>query len=199
MAHRKTARLARWQIWLLTLSGGALWLSGVIWLVLHHFGQVQGEFGPEENPIDPWMMRIHGLALIFVLLGIGAMLVAHIPKGWAHRAQRVAGVALCTFLSALIVSGYMLYYVSGDDLRAWTSIAHWSLGLSLPAIFVWHYLNGLRDRRRTAKPKSQLIRRFRNDARRLPGIEDKAQGAQCRQGSGKAESCDHSPIGAKSN
>ncbi|MDE2623677.1 MAG: hypothetical protein KGM83_10865 [Betaproteobacteria bacterium] len=182
MAHRKTARLARWQIWLLVLSGGALWLSGAVWLVLHHFGQVQGEFGPEENPIDPWMMRIHGLALLFVLLGIGAMLVAHIPKGWTHRSQRVAGISLCTFLSALIVSGYMLYYVSGDDLREWTSVVHWVVGLPLPAVFVWHYLNGLCDRRRTAKPKSPLNRRLRNDVRRLLGIEDKAQGAQRHQG-----------------
>jgi hypothetical protein len=148
MANGNTARLARWQVWLIALSGSALWLSGSVWLILHYFAQVQGEFGPEENPADPWLLRLHGLALIFALLAIGAMFVAHIPKGWSHRRQRVAGVTLCALLAVLIASGYMLYYVSGDDLRQWTSIVHWSLGLPLPAIFTWHYLNGLRARRR---------------------------------------------------
>lgn len=165
MPHRKSARLARWQIWLLTLSGLALWSTGVVWLILHYYGQVQGEFGPEENPVDPWLLRLHGLALIFALLGIGAMFVAHIPKGWTHRVQRVAGIALCSFLVVLIISGYMLYYVSGDDLRQWTSIVHWSVGLPLPAIFAWHYVNGLRDRNRTRGQRKPLQGRSHSTGR----------------------------------
>jgi hypothetical protein len=148
MPHRRTAKLASWQIWLLTLSGGALWLSGCAWLLLHYFGQAQGEFGPEMNPFEPWMMKVHGLVLIPALLGIGGMLVAHIPKGWTHPHQRIAGIALCTFLTFLIVSGYMLYYAGDEIVRSSTSIIHWSLGLVLPAIFAWHWINGIRARRR---------------------------------------------------
>lgn len=148
MPHRRTAKLASWQIWLLTLSGGSLWLSGGAWLLLHYFGQTRGEFGPETNPIEPWMMKLHGLVLIPALLGIGGMFVAHIPKGWDHVHQRVAGIALCALLGLLIVSGYMLYYVGDETVRPWTSVVHWSLGLGLPAVFIWHYINGLRARRR---------------------------------------------------
>lgn len=151
MPHRRTARLARWQLWLLTISGSLLWLSGAAWLLLHYFGQAKGEFGPEANPLEPWMMRAHGFVLIPALLGIGGMFVAHIPKGWTHPPQRVAGIALCTLLALLIASGYMLYYVGDDIVRTWTSIVHWSLGLLLPAIFIWHYLNGLRARRRSSR------------------------------------------------
>lgn len=151
--HRRTARLANWQIWLLCLSGAGLWLSGGIWLLLHYFGQQQGEFGPETNPLEPWMMKLHGLVLIPALLGIGGMFVAHIPKGWDHVHQRVAGIALGAVLSVLIASGYMLYYVGDEGLRAWTSLAHWGLGIILPAIFLWHYLNGLLVRRRRTRPK----------------------------------------------
>lgn len=100
------------------------------------------------NPVEPWMMKAHGLFLIPALLGIGGMFIAHIPKGWAHRHQRIAGVALCVVLAALIATGYMLYYVGDEDLRAWTSLAHWTIGLGLPVVFLWHYLNGLRARRR---------------------------------------------------
>ena len=151
MPHTRSARLAHWQIWLLTLSGGALWLSGSAWLVLHYFAQEKGEFGPEMNPVEPWTMKAHGLALLPALLGIGGMLVAHIPKGWTHREQRIAGVCLCVLLTLLIASGYMLYYVGSEQIRAWTGVVHWSLGLLLPVIFTWHYLNGLRTRRRRPK------------------------------------------------
>lgn len=148
MPHRRTARLARWQIWLLSLSGAGLWLSGSAWLLLHYFGQRQGAFGPETNPAEPWMMKGHGLFLIPALLGIGGMFVAHIPKGWDHQHQRVAGIALCAVLAVLIGSGYLLYYVGDEGARAWTSLVHWGLGLGLPAVFLWHYLNGLSARRR---------------------------------------------------
>lgn len=148
MPHRKTARLASWQIWLLTLSGTALWLSGAAWLLLHYFGQTQGEFGPETNPLEPWAMKLHGLAVIPAQLAIGGMFVAHIPKGWNHGGQRLAGIALCLVLGLLIGSAYMLYYVGLENVRGWTSLVHWSIGLALPAIFLWHYVNGKRARRR---------------------------------------------------
>ena len=148
MVHRRTARLAGWQIWLLSISGAGLWLSGGAWLLLHYYGQKQGEFGLEMSPAEPWMMKVHGFFLIPALLGIGGMFVAHIPKGWDHARQRVGGVALCTILAVLIVSGYGLYYVGDDELHGWTSIAHWCLGLALPMVFLWHYLIGLSLRRK---------------------------------------------------
>jgi hypothetical protein len=153
MVHRRTARLAGWQIWLLSLSGGGLWLSGAAWLLLHYYGQQPGSFGPEMNPLEPWMMKLHGLVLIPALLGIGGMLVAHIPKGWAYVHQRAAGIALCAVLAILIASGYMLYYVGDETVRDRTSMAHWVVGLALPAVFLWHYLNGLLVRRKVNSRK----------------------------------------------
>lgn len=142
MPNRRTARLARWQIWLLTVPGSGLWLTGAAWLLLHYFGQTQGEFGPETNPVEPYMMKLHGFFLIPALLGIGGMFVVHIPKGWTHIHQRIAGIALCGVLGLLIASGYLLYYIGNETARSWASLAHWCVGLGLPAIFLWHYLNG---------------------------------------------------------
>lgn len=149
MLHRRSAKLARWQIMLLSLSGGGLWLTGLIWVLLHHFGQREGEFGPELNPFEPLMMKIHGFALIPALLGIGGMFIAHIPKGWDHTHQRVAGIALCVVLTILIGTGYMLYYVGDQVVREWASISHWTVGLTAIAVFTWHYVNGLAARRRS--------------------------------------------------
>lgn len=151
MPHRRTARLAPWQVWLLSLSGIGLWLSGAAWLLLHYYGQAQGEFGPEMNPAEPLMMKAHGLVLIPALLGIGGLFVAHVPKGWHHREQRVAGTLLGALLTILTGSGYLLYYAGDEDLRAWTSLVHWAIGLMVPAVFVWHYLRGRARRRAVAR------------------------------------------------
>ena len=147
MPNTRSARLARWQIMLLTISGASLWLSGAAWLLLHYYGQVQSEFGPETNPLEPWFLRIHGLVLIPALLGFGGLFVVHMPKGWNNRYQRYVGIALTTASAILILTGYMLYYVGDEGLRDWTSIIHWVLGLGVPALFIWHYLHGVSKRR----------------------------------------------------
>ena len=153
MPNTRSARLARWQIMLLTISGSILWLSGAAWLLLHYYGQVEGEFGPETNPLEPWFLRLHGLALIPALLGFGGLFIVHIPKGWNDRSQRIAGVALTILFSVLILSGYMLYYVGDEAVRDWTSISHWVIGLGSPLIFIWHYLGrNARKAKRAVKP-----------------------------------------------
>ncbi|MEK7801288.1 MAG: hypothetical protein AAB276_02435, partial [Pseudomonadota bacterium] len=75
MAHTKSGRLARWQIWLIMGSGTVLWMTGAAWVLLHYFGEVQGEFGPETNPAQPWLLRLHGLVLIPAILVLGSLLV----------------------------------------------------------------------------------------------------------------------------
>ena len=141
------AKLARWQIWLLILSGGALWLTGTIWLLLHYFGQLKGEFGPETNPFEPWMLRVHGFAMIASVVGIGSLLAAHIAKGWQYRRQRLIGIFLLTLVGLLILTGYLLYYVGDDEQRWLISVVHWSVGLLLPTIFITHYRQGRSIRR----------------------------------------------------
>jgi hypothetical protein len=168
MQHRKTARLAAWQVRLLVWSGLALWLSGAVWLGLHYFGEVEGEFGTEPNPLEPWMLKAHGAAMIPALLGLGGLFVVHISKGWAHREQRVAGLVLSAFLVLLVASGWLLYYGGAEGLRESTSVAHWVLGLAAPAAFVWHYANGKRLRspaRRRPAPTPRDTSRSRAAAR----------------------------------
>jgi hypothetical protein len=141
MPHRRTAKLASWQVWLLAVSGGNLVVSGSIWLLLHYFWPVHGEFGFEPNPLEPWLMRLHGLMVIPALLGIGGLFVAHVPKGWNHKNQRATGAVLGAILSVLITTGYLLYYVGIEEIRPWVSLIHWIAGLALPMFAAWHYIN----------------------------------------------------------
>lgn len=146
MLHLKTARLARWQVRLLATSGFVLWVTGATWLLLHYYFQKQGDFGPETNPAEPWMMRLHGLALLGMLLGTGSLLVVHVWRGWGYRAHRVHGVAMLVTASVLILSGYLLYYASDELGRPIISIVHWVIGLASLPLFLWHYAAGKRVR-----------------------------------------------------
>jgi hypothetical protein len=154
MPNTRSARLARWQIWLLTISGTALWLSGAAWLLLHYYGQIEGEFGPETNPVEPWMMRLHGAVLIPALLGFGGLFVAHMPKGWKDYRQRLIGLGLTSLIGLLILTGYLLYYVGDDGLRGWISLIHWAIGLGVPGIFIWHYVSRTEAQRARQKKKA---------------------------------------------
>lgn len=146
MLHLRSAKLSRWQVRALYLSGGVLLVSGVAWLLLHNYGQVQGEFGPETNPWEPWMLRIHGAAVITALMSVGTLLLVHVWRGWSYRSQRVLGVSLASVTTLLILSGYLLYYVGDDVARAWTSMIHWVIGLVGLPLFILHYRAGKRLR-----------------------------------------------------
>jgi hypothetical protein len=142
------ARLARWQVNVLCTSGLLLWASGAAWLALHYFAQVEGPFGPQSNPLEPWMLRCHGAAMLVMLVGAGSLLVVHVWHGWKHRRQRWIGLALLGVLTLLTITGYLLYYPPGDDAHATVSAIHWVIGLGALPLFLWHYLKGRRARRR---------------------------------------------------
>ena len=148
MLHLKTAKLARWQVRALSWSGGLLWASGVAWLLLHYYGRREGEFGPETTPAEPWMLRLHGAAMIAALLASGSLLVVHVWRGWQYRSQRALGMTLVVLCGFLIATGYLLYYVGEEAARPWISITHWVVGLAGLPVFLLHYRGGRRAGRR---------------------------------------------------
>lgn len=131
-----------------------LWLSGALWLPLHFFWVRHGKFGTSPHPLEPWMLRLHG-GLAFATLWCGGFLWAtHIVSGWRGGRRRRTGIALCGAAALLIVSGYLLYYAGGDDMRAVVSLLHWGIGLAAPIAFLAHRLKPTR-----AKPRRPRLRR----------------------------------------
>ncbi len=95
---------------------GALWITGAVWLLLRYFMRPTGEFGEMPHPLEPWTMRLHGLAAFAVLWLLGQLWIVHIVPSWrSHR--RSTGILLSAIMGALIVTGYLLYY-AGDGARA---------------------------------------------------------------------------------
>lgn len=111
-------------------------------MLAHYFFRDADNLAALVHPAEPWSMKIHGgLAMLFLIV-TGSLATIHIQSGWRRKKNRVSAVALIAFIGTLVLSGYLLYYASGESLRSWTSIFHWVLGLALPMILVMHIYMG---------------------------------------------------------
>ena len=133
---------ARWQRRGLLATALALLGSGGGWLLAHYaFGAGAGEL---PHPLEPWLIKLHGLAAFFALFLLGALAAAHIPQGWRqssrprHAAQRGTGVALCVLGALLALSGYLLYYFAPEALRPALGWGHAALGLAMAVLALAH-------------------------------------------------------------
>jgi hypothetical protein len=138
MSLRDPLYLGRGRKRLVQVIGIAVWLSGCAWLGLHYFAQQQTEFGPAPHPAEHWTLMAHGLFAFAALWAFGLLWSGHIAAAWKSGRHRVTGSALFLAMAALIVSGYLLYYAGSDTVRPLLSLAHWAIGLALPAAYGWH-------------------------------------------------------------
>jgi hypothetical protein len=147
VAHRPRLYLSSRGKLMIYAVFGATWGSGLLWIIFHYFFLHRGEFGDEIHPLEHPLLVVHG-ACAFMALWLGGWLwSAHVLPWWSTRKRRSSGVVLILFGAILIATGYLLYYASGDGLRRWTGILHWSLGLALAIPLLVHALRSGRYRR----------------------------------------------------
>ena len=125
---------------------GATWGSGILWLVVHYFFASQGEFGPEPHPLERWSLALHGAGAFATLLLGGWLWKAHVAPWWDSPNRRRSGIVLIVLGAVLIVSGYLLYYASGDALRDLIGKLHWIVGVLLALPVLVHALRSSRYR-----------------------------------------------------
>jgi len=142
---------------------GLVYLSGVAWMVLRY-----GVIG--DRPIEDgwriaqaWLLRGHGAAAMLALVAAGSMLAAHVPSGWKLRRSVASGIGMLATLGVLAVTGWLLYYASGEAARAWSSWIHMALGAAGPLALVWHLVA-----RRIASTREQQQKRSRRRRRLDP-------------------------------
>lgn len=150
--RRSSVRIARRIRWALYGIGIGVWLSGGLWLFAHYFLVKQGEFGPQTAPLEPWSLKAHGAFAFAAIWIFGLLWGLHIMVAWPTRRRRLSGAFLTGAFLLLILSGYLLYYVGGDETRSVVSIIHWTLGLAGPIFYVLHRVR-FRVRRRS-EPRS---------------------------------------------
>lgn len=149
--HR-SVRLGRSKRLTLYVVGIGVWLSGGVWLLFHYFCVKQGEFGPVENPLTPWWLRLHGAFAFAAIWIFGLLWGVHVTVAWPRERRRWSGGALAAVFAFLIASGYLLYYVGDDRVRPVVSVIHWGIGLVCPAFFFLHRLRRRRQRSRNPEP-----------------------------------------------
>jgi len=140
-------RLGNIQRVYLYIVGGVFTLSGIIWVYLHHFVRVEGEFGLLHHPVEPLLLKVHGISAALMLIGFGSVLPGHIPRAWALNRNIATGIIFFTVMTVLSLSGYFLYYLSDESIRDFTSILHWVLGLAFPVLAGIHIWRGYVSRR----------------------------------------------------
>lgn len=147
-------RLGRWQQAYLYTVGTLLVLSGGLWLLFHYFVRVEGEFGPTLHPLEPWWLRVHGIAGAAFLIGFGSVLPGHVRRAWGAARNRITGTIFFSVMLTLTITGYLLYYVGAETARDVMSLVHWSVGLGLPLLTGWHVWRGRVWRRLTVAKHS---------------------------------------------
>ena len=128
-----------------------LWLSGCAWLIAHYFFPAATDFGPAPNPLEPWLLRIHGWVAVGGVFLFGWITSEHISDRWRKPQNRLSGLSLAAFVSILTVSGYALYYTT-DHLHDVSAALHEVLGALVIVFALTHW----RARERSAANRRRL-------------------------------------------
>ena len=117
-------------------SAAALLLTGLAWLPLHHlWGAGAGEL---PHPLEPWLMRAHGLAALAGTFSLGLVASVHVRRGWALAARRASGLALLLLAAALVLSGWALWYLLPEPWHAPAGWVHAAAGVAACALGLGH-------------------------------------------------------------
>lgn len=125
----------------------ALFVSGISWAWIHYLDEA-GRAGDELVRMKTPLITVHGFsAMVFVLL-LGTLLVGHVRRAWHAHKNRANGIFFLTAISLLTLSGYALYYLGDENVRAIVSDFHLWLGVAAPVLLIGHIWLGRRATRR---------------------------------------------------
>jgi hypothetical protein len=131
------------QRWALYVVCGGLWLSGALWLLCHYLLARPAEFGPTTDPLEAWWLTAHGAFAFIAIFTFGLLWGIHVAPGWKTERRRPSGAAAVAAVVWLMLTGYLMYYLAGEQPRFVAATLHWTVGLATPLLFVYH---GLRAR-----------------------------------------------------
>ncbi len=133
----RRSQASYWPVYIVSLG---VWLSGAVWLLLHHFFTQKTNFGLARHPMEHWSLVAHGAFGFAGIWLVGFLWGTHVVKRWRLRRHRKTGGVLFAVMFVLILTGYLLYYLSSDDWRTSTADVHWIIGLGMPLTLLAHWL-----------------------------------------------------------
>jgi hypothetical protein len=135
--------LRSWTIALLA----ALWLTGIVWIVLHYAFPGQSDFGPTPNTWEPATLRVHGVIAFFGVFLLGFLTARHVTETWRRPRNRASGIALVVAYAVLALSGYALYYVTLDSAHLVVAKIHEIVGVAGIFAALIHWLGKSREQK----------------------------------------------------
>jgi len=138
----RLGKMPEWQKWFVILGISSCSLSGGIYLIGHEF-QIQRYILGSHN-----ILVFHGVAAMMTILALGSVLPFHLKAGLKSKRKWWSGLGQLSFLSALMITGLLLYY-GPEAIREKVVSTHWGLGLLFFAVFLIHIPMGLNKQARS--------------------------------------------------
>lgn len=122
-----------------------LLISGILWLIFNNFVRIDGDFGPQHHPVEPWFLKIHSIAMFGYVFILGTLWPIHMKLGlkMENKKNKITGLILLITSIILVITGYGLFYVGSDLFRSIISITHWIIGIGLGVVFLIHSVKAL--------------------------------------------------------
>jgi len=127
----RLGKMPVWQKWFVTSGMMICSLSGAIYLLGYQLQIYRVLLGSHN------VLAIHGTAAIFATLALGSILPFHLKAGLKSGRKWLSGFSQLSLLSALIISGALLYY-GPEWMRDTVIDVHSVIGLLFFAIFLMH-------------------------------------------------------------
>ncbi len=116
-----------------------LWLTGIVWLVLHLRFEPSSDFGRLPHPWEADLMKIHGVVAVAAVFLLGWLGSGHVLERWRRARNRLSGWTLLACAVLLVFSGYALYYVLGP-IHSGSAWVHEWLGAATVFVALMHWL-----------------------------------------------------------
>jgi len=113
-------------------------ITGVLFFILKTWVLVEGEFGFEKHPWQYPTLKIHAASAFFIMLCYGAMWASHIELGWRSKRSRRTGIIIASVIGLQVITAYLLYYLSNENIRLITEYTHLAVGISIPLALYVH-------------------------------------------------------------
>ncbi len=143
-------RLRSWHRWLTYLSTGLLIVTGLAWLALDALARARTDIvGP--HPLAHPLLAAHGAVAMVGSIAYGGIVAAHVPRAWAVKRNRWTGCLVASVVAISMVTAWLLYYASSEDVHAIASLYHWIVGIAVALVLPLHVVMGRRARRFESK------------------------------------------------
>ena len=132
--------------WALRIGFVLAGLTGLVYGWLRYLGGVQGEFGPEPSPWQPFWQHAHVLAAPLLLFALGIAVRGHVSGMLGHgvRRGRPTGLVLAGLAAPMVLGGYAVQVVTSAGVRASLGWIHAAVGALFVGLYLAHW----------AKPRS---------------------------------------------